>query len=179
MTNLFKQKNSASELEKFFEREGREFNIRRISESDRNEIINGFESISSETRYKRFLTYKKSLSESEVNFFSHPDFVNHFAYGIQEIEENKKIPFGISRFVRDQDNPDQAEFAIALSDKYQGMKLGLELMRFTVKEAKKNGIKILYGITLSDNKTILNLMKKFGEVKSSSEGNLRKLSLFL
>jgi len=179
LSKLFKPKPEAKELEKFFEKAGREFNIRRISENDRDEIVHGFESISNETRHKRFLTYKKSLTESEVDFFSHPDFVNHFAYGIQEIEGDKKTPFGISRFVCDHDNREQAEFAIALSDKYQGMKLGLELMGFTVKEARENGVKVLYGITLPDNEGILKLMKKFGEVKISSEGNLRKLSLLL
>jgi len=55
--NFFKPK---EKTESSFEKEGRQFNIRPIQESDRDEIIYGFESISNETRYKRFLAYKKT-----------------------------------------------------------------------------------------------------------------------
>jgi len=74
--------------------------------------------------------------------------VNHFAYGIQEVTESEKIPFGISRFFIDGDDSSSAEFAIALRDDYHGMGLGKELLGFTVNKAKLAGVKKLYGITL-------------------------------
>lgn len=98
--------------------------------------------------YKKFLAYKKALTESEIDFFSHPDFVNHFAYGIQEITESTKIPFGISRFFIDRDDSTSAEFAIALRDDYHGMGLGKELLGFTANKAKLAGVKKLRRIIL-------------------------------
>jgi RimJ/RimL family protein N-acetyltransferase len=179
LSNLFKSSVSKEEEERFFEKEGRQFNIRPISASDKQEIVHGFESISSETRHKRFLAYKKSLTNSEIEFLSHPDFVNHFAYGIQEIKNGTKTPFGISRFVRDPDDPTLAEFAIALRDDYQGKGLGFELLDFTIKEARKNQISVLYGLTLPDNDGILKLMRKFGKVEMTSDDFMRKVSLLI
>ncbi len=178
-TKFFKSSPSKEEGEIFFEKEERHFNIRRLSPKDREEIIHGFESISTETRHKRFLAYKKSLTDSEVEFFSHPDFINHFAYGIQEIKDEVKTPFGISRFVRDSDDRTKAEFAIALRDDYQGKGLGFELMKHTVEEAQRAGVQILYGLTLPENDGILFLMKKFGRVETLSEDNLRRVLLYI
>lgn len=119
------------------------------------------------------------MTNSEIEFLSHPDFVNHFAYGIQEIKNGIKLPFGISRFVRDPDDSSQAEFAIALRDDYQGKGFGQDFLGFTINQARKNQISALYGLTLPDNEGILKLMKKFGRVELKSEDGLRRVTLYL
>ena len=155
------------------------FHIRAINENDKNSLLLGFEHTSKESRLKRFLTIKKELTDKEVLYLTHPDFINHFAYGIEKIENNKRLPFGVARFVRDPDNYHRAECAITLIDEFQGQGLGSILFEVLVNAAIEADIQELYGQALADNTAIFNLMRKFGEFSVIVEKGIANLSLKL
>ena len=64
-----------------------------------------------------------------------------------------------ARYVLDSDSR-TAEFAIAVSDAWQDVGLGGELMRRLLARARSSGIKRLYGDVLADNAPMLALMSR-------------------
>jgi acetyltransferase len=68
---------------------------------------------------------------------------------------------GVARYVKDGKAGD-AEFAIVLSDEWQGKDLGTRLLSRLITAAKINGVQKLVGTTLSDNHGMLSLARKLG-----------------
>jgi acetyltransferase len=67
----------------------------------------------------------------------------------------------VARYIRQQDTR-SAEFAIVLSDDWQGCGLGSVLLRNLVAAARENGIDCLDGAVLSENSPMIALAKKLG-----------------
>ena len=59
---------------------------------------------------------------------------------------------------------DAAEFAIVLSDEWQGRGLGRRLLADLIAAAKQRGVRRLFGTTLSENTAMLALSQSLGFV---------------
>jgi RimJ/RimL family protein N-acetyltransferase len=162
-----------------FDKARKHFFIRAINEHDKADLLDGFNHASREVKIRRFLGYKKTLSEKELDYLTHPDFEVHYAYGIEEQVGDKHHPFGVARFIKDKDNPERAECAITLLDEYHGMGLGTDLFAVMVDAAKEAGVKELYGTAYSDNHAIKHLMSKFGKFTNSTQAGIDDLSLLI
>jgi len=83
------------------------------------------------------------------------------------------------RFVRSGD-PDVAEFAITVHDRFQRQGLGTTLMRGLIAVARARDIRRLVGEALDDNQGILALLSRFGPVRiTRREPGVRHLELEL
>jgi GNAT superfamily N-acetyltransferase len=150
---------------------GQKIHIRAIRKSDDHSLVEGFAKASKIDRFKRFLSYKKDLTEKEVHYLTTPDFIHHFAFGIEEVHFDEKIPFGVARFIINDEDSSSAECAIILLEKYHGKGLGSLLFKVLVDCAKENNVVTLYGESLSSNTTVNHLLSKFGKLKTRhSEG---------
>jgi RimJ/RimL family protein N-acetyltransferase len=69
---------------------------------------------------------------------------------------------GVARYVKDQSTPGDAEFAIVLSDDWQGRGLGTKLLVSLLAAAKSDGVRRLVGTTMSENRGMLALGRKLG-----------------
>jgi acetyltransferase len=177
MTNQAKLQYGKSYNDYFDGSDGNQYHIRAINEEDAKSILLGFDRTSRETKLKRFLSVKKHLTEKELDYLSHPDFNQHYAYGIEEIKNGEHLAFGVARFVRDPKDTTRAECAITLTDEYQGKHLGSKLFEVMVNAAKEAGIKELYGEAFADNTAVFALMRKFGELKLNTHQGISGLSL--
>lgn len=63
---------------------------------------------------------------------------------------------------RDHRQPDRAEFALVIADRYQGRGLGRVLLGRLVEVANRAGIRWLTGEVLADNHRMLNLLRRWG-----------------
>jgi hypothetical protein len=62
-------------------RDGSAVILRPVRPEDRELFAEGFDRMSGESRYRRFMSHKKKLSERELDFFTHLDHDLHEAIG--------------------------------------------------------------------------------------------------
>lgn len=143
-----------------------EFLCRAIRPSDKEGLTAALKDLSIESRKKRFLTLKKGFTEKELKIFTEVDFINHVALALLKVNGDLFEPVGTVRFFIDQDNPNRAEFAITILDKFQSQGVGTYLFEHLCLAARERDVKELYGTASSENTKILKLMKRAGEVKT-------------
>ncbi len=131
-------------------RSGREVVIRSIRPSDASELEAAYDRLSPQSKYLRFLAPKPHLSGSDTRYLVHVDGVNHFALVATTVGRPERI-LGVARFVRLAEDPQTAEFAIAVGDHFQQEGLGSELMERLAQAASARGIARFQATVLAEN----------------------------
>lgn len=87
----------------------------------------GVQNLSQDTLFFRFLSPIRELTSSQIDYLINVDFEDHFAVAIVSDEPN--FPgMAITRYIRSFSNPTEAEWAVTVVDKYQGLGLGRILL---------------------------------------------------
>lgn len=123
-------------------RDGSKAYLRPIHPEDRELLLEGFERLSPESRYTRFLAPKSTLTDRELDYLTNVDGQNHFA--IVAFSRNllgREEGLGVGRFVRLADKPDTAEPAVTVADDQQGKGLGTILLDRLCEAAWERGIR--------------------------------------
>lgn len=142
--------------------------IREIIPEDRHSMREGFEQLSKQSRFFRFLAPHRHLSEAELDRFTEANTDEHFAIGAASIGVEANMPLATARFVRVAKGADEAEFAITIIDSHQRLGLGSLLLRTLAREARHRGIGRFTALVHHDNAGIQALMKLFGGHRQSS-----------
>ncbi len=138
-----------------------EFFIRPIRPSDADLLIDHFYSLSKKSIYMRFFSPVKQLSKSMVIKFTQIDYDREIALvALMGKGRDKKI-VGVCRIILEPDKT-LGEFALAISDNWQGKGIGSSLLRQCLKAAKGKGVKQVMGIVLAENTQMVKLGKKLG-----------------
>ena len=111
-------------------RDGRHAVIRALQPQDREALSEAFARTGDESRYRRFFTSKRSLSEGEIKFFVEVNFTTHVALVCELEEGGRKVIAGGGRYVVCA--PGSAEVAFMVDDAHQGLGIGSLLMRHLV-----------------------------------------------
>jgi acetyltransferase len=143
-------------------RDGTPVTIRPICRTDLRHERAFVEGLSDQTRYQRLLSGRR-LQPDEIRRLSNIDYGHELALvAVARIDGRDRI-VGEARYVRDEgEEPDRAEFAIVIGDAWQGHGLGEALLRRLMRAAADDGLKVLAGLTLSDNARMIALARKFG-----------------
>src|SRR3954468_19524164 len=99
-------------------RDGSTVIVRPVRPDDRGLFVAGFERMSGESRYRRFMSQKKRLSERELDFFTDLDHDRHEAIGAIDLTTGEGA--GVARMHRREDDPSVAEAAVTVVDDWQG-----------------------------------------------------------
>lgn len=129
-------------LERVTLRDGTRVTLRLLRPEDRALLRAGFERLSEESRYLRFLSPKTSLSDDELDYLCNIDQENHFALGAMIEPEDPAAPgigVGVARFIRLPEG-DIAEAAVTVADEMQGRGLGRLLFMRLTSAAEERGI---------------------------------------
>lgn len=137
---------TADYVERATLRDGTPIVLRLLAPEDRELLRRGFERLSPESRYARFLVPKQRLTDEELRYLTEIDQETHFALGA--IRENgdgngNPVGLGIARFIRLPDRPGEpvtAEAAIAVVDDAHNLGLGRLLLLRLVAAAAERGI---------------------------------------
>ena len=116
--------------------------------------------LSASTGYKRLLSARR-LTREEIRRFTEIDPECEFAMIATSVHDGVEQQVGVARYVK-QGWSDEAEFAIVLSDDWQGRGLGGLLLSSLIAEARQRGVRRLIGTTLSENRAMLALARKLG-----------------
>jgi len=141
-------------------RDGRHAVIRALQPQDREALSEAFARTGDESRYRRFFTSKRSLSEGEIKFFVEVNFTTHVALVCELEEGGRKVIAGGGRYVVCA--PGSAEVAFMIDDLHQGRGIGSLLMRHLVACARSAGLETLVAEVLAGNSPMLKVFERAG-----------------
>ncbi len=141
-------------------RDGSTAVIRPVEPEDAGLLVDGFEALSDRSRYARFLTAVPRLPRHWVQELVDLDHRDREALGALDAQTGDGV--GVARYVRLEDDPQEAEFAIAIADDWQGRGLGRILLGELVEAARANGLLRLSGDVLAANDRMLELGRSVG-----------------
>ena len=149
-------------------RDGASVVVRPVRPEDRSLFVAGFERMSEESRYRRFMAHKKRLSERELDFFTRLDHSSHEAIGALDAVSGDGA--GVARMHRHEDDPSAAEAAVTIVDDWQGRGLGALLLGRLADRARELGVRRFDASLLTGNRAMLALFDRLGCMKAHHEG---------
>ncbi len=147
--------------------DGTKVSVRPLRPSDRHLVAAGFDSLSEESRYRRFMTPTSRLTHRQLDYFTQLDQIDHFAWGVLGPMER---PVATARYVRLDGTPTIAELAVTVVDEFQGRGLGSFLVSATALAAHCNGIDLLRAHLLTDNHQMLAVLEGLGGTVTEVDG---------
>ena len=120
------------------------------------EFVNG---LSAHTGYQRLMSARRPSLEELVRF-TDIDRERELALIATTPVQGRERQIAVARYVKESSG--DAEFAIVLSDDWQGRGLGTRLLTSLVVAARSHGVRRLVGTTLSTNGAMLALGRKLG-----------------
>ena len=142
--------------------DGSVVHIRSIGPEDGPLLAAGWEHLSADSRYKRFLHPVKRLTDHELEYFTHVDHRDHEA--VVALGADGMEPLGVARYIRVGDSA-SAEVAIAVVDAWQGRGVGTVLLHELVERARAAGIRRFTAICLADNRSVIDLLRRLGSAR--------------
>lgn len=121
---------------------------------DRWRLVDGLDQLSPASRYLRFFTGLKQFAPRQIRYFTHVDQVDHVAWGALDPSRPRWPGVALARFVRLQNEPDVAEFALVVVDAWQRRGLGTLLLAVLTIEARRRHIRLLRGLVLPENRPV-------------------------
>jgi len=148
--------------------------IRPEDEQIEHKLIKG---LSNETSRFRFFGIIKELSHKDLVRFCNIDYDREMAIIAEVREGEKKKEIGVSRLILEPGRK-RGEFAVVVTDEYQGKGLGTKLIDLLIEIANEKNLDSIYGIILPENSVMIQLCEKMGfTIKRSGEEVIANLNL--
>lgn len=152
-------------------RDGAEVLVRPIRPDDKDALSTGFERLSEQSRYRRFMSAITALSVSDLRYLTEVDHRDHEA--LIAFDAASGEPVGVGRFVR-LDDGESAEAAVTIVDEWQGRGVGTALCGLLADRAREEGIARFTALLLAENDQMFDLLATLGpaEVTSRDAGTI-------
>ena len=149
-------------------RDGTRSELRPILPEDAEREQRFFGTLSERSRYLRFQHHLPRLSPTMLERFTQLDYDRELALVVLDPKDGEFI--GVGRYAP---NPDgtSAEFALTISDAWQGRGLGSALLSRLCLRAKEAGYTALVGYVLAENREMLDLAAHLGFQQRGHEGD--------
>lgn len=139
--------------------DGSAVQLRLIRPEDKALMLAAWERLSPESRYRRFLTAKTSLTEAELRYLTEVDNMNHLAIGATRRRKGKREAMGVARFVRIEGRPGVADAAVTVVDDAHRKGLGRLLFSRLIAAARERGIERFTADILATNDGMRGLIR--------------------
>ena len=150
--------------------------VRPIRPEDRQLLIAGFQRLSPESRYARFMAPLAELSEAQIRYLTEIDYFDHFAWAALRADGAGE-GIGVARYVRLEAEPTVAEAAITVLDEYQGNGLGTLLLALLATAARAAGVSHFRAYVLEENAPMRELLEALGARAVHDSPGVLKLGL--
>lgn len=147
--------------------------FRPVRQDDRDILQGGMSALSPRSRLFRFFTPIPKLPDKLLDYLTVVDQHHHVAWMAISHDQPQHPGLGIARFIRSQEQPTVAEFAVVVIDSDQRQGVGTMLMAILYLIAKTKGIEILRGFVLPENRVMLNWLGRLGAVGKYEDGVCR------
>ena len=139
-------------------RDGTAVRLRSLRPGERELVARFFAGLSAESRSRRFLQPTPRLSEATVRRLAAVDGSSHVAV----VASVGADCAGIARFIRLPDEPDAAEVAVTVTDRFQGRGIGPLLLDALRPAAARAGLATLVYLVDPTNRPMLRLLRAIG-----------------
>lgn len=154
--------------------DGVRIHVRVVRPSDRPTFRAGWERLSEPSRLFRFHQPRSELTPAEIDYLTDVDGVDHYALGaVTRDDEGVEGPVAVARFVRMDERPDAADFAITVVDEFQSRGVGELMLRRILDAARKRGYRALIADILLENTVARHLVESVApRAKHALRGDL-------
>lgn len=149
--------------------DGTEIVVRPIRPADRPLMVDGFERLSEESRWRRFLRPVSHLTDRDLKYLTEIDYSDHFAW-VALTNDDPPAGLGVGRYVRNADDVRVAEAAIVVVDDWQGRGIGTVLLELLTLTAVQNGIETFRSFVAPSNDAARDLLAGLGADGRYDEG---------
>jgi GNAT superfamily N-acetyltransferase len=151
-------------------RSGAAVTVRFVEPRDAEELQNYFRSLTTRSRYNRFLGAMSELSKAELERFIHVGEAEQFSVVATMKIDGFEIIVGEARYAFHADTA-SIEFGLSIDDRWQGQGIGRALLKNLECRAAAFGAERLFGDTLRSNDSMIALARKSGYAFSASPGD--------
>jgi RimJ/RimL family protein N-acetyltransferase len=163
-------------------KDGTRVTIRAVRPDDGDRIHAAFRHLSRESVYKRFMGYKRDVSEAELRHITGVDFKRDVALLVTTGAGDDEIVIGgASYFAIDSNTPSQrAELAFTVEQEYQAQGMASRLLRRLIRFARQRGVLQFEADVLSGNLPMLHVFRASGlPMKVEQDGDAVHVTLSL
>jgi ribosomal protein S18 acetylase RimI-like enzyme len=149
-------------IQRVWLRDRRSVLVRPVLPTDAAMLQSFVRSMSPTTRRNRFHGAVADLPEHVMRYMTEVDYVSHLAFIGEVSDRAEPRQVAEARWVRRMDEPDHADFAIAIDDTYQFSGLGTRLMDMLERSAAAKDIRRLCGYVLTGNQRMIGWLESQG-----------------
>jgi len=135
--------------------------FRPVKISDEPIVKDFFYSLSDNSMYRRFISYRKDMPHERLQDFVVIDYTRKMEILAVLGEEDKEEIVGLGQFEIEKDTH-MAEVAFAVSDKHQNKGIGQELLGYLTYLARRQGLLGFTAEVLLENRPMLHVFEKMG-----------------
>ncbi|MCA6115383.1 GNAT family N-acetyltransferase [Bradyrhizobium sp. WSM 1738] len=153
-------------------RHGEAVTVRFVEPRDAEALQNYFRSLSTRSRYNRFLGATSELPQSELDRFIHVGEADRFSVVATMLVDGRETIVGEARYAFDVDTA-SIELGLSIDDRWQGQGIGKALLKNVECRAASFGAERLFGDTLRSNDAMIALARKAGYAITNTPGDWR------
>jgi GNAT superfamily N-acetyltransferase len=142
--------------------DGTQLYVRHIKPTDKEMLASAWLQLSPRSQYRRFLSPKPLLTNSDLRYLTEIDGHDHVALIAVRLDDPSRL-VAVARYVRLREDSEAAEVAVTVADSMQGKTIGKQLGVLLADEARGRGIKRFTAALLADNGPALRLMATMTE----------------
>ena len=157
-------------------RTGKPVTVRFVEPSDAEALQAYFRSLSTRSRYNRFLGAISELPASQLDQFIHVGEADRFSVVAVMTIDGIETIVGEARYAFDAET-DSFEFGLSIDDRWQGHGVGSAMLRNLECRAAAFGANRLFGDTLRSNDAMIGLARKSGFAFTHSPGDWKLVRL--
>ena len=151
-------------------RNGEVMSVRFVEPRDAEALQNYFRSLTTRSRYNRFLGTASELPPSLLEDFIHIGEADRFSVIATMLVDGRETIVGEARYAFDGDTA-SIEFGLSIDDRWQGYGIGKALMKNLECRAASFGATRLFGDTLRSNDAMIALARKSGYAFTNTPGD--------
>src|SRR5256885_11235919 len=151
-------------------RNGQAVTVRFVEPRDAEALQNYFRSLTTRSRYNRFLGAASELPPSELEHFIHVGEADRFSVIATMLVEGRETIVGEARYAFESDTA-SIEFGLSIDDRWQGHGIGKALLKNLECRAASFGATRLFGDTLRSNDAMIALARKAGYAFTNNPGD--------
>jgi RimJ/RimL family protein N-acetyltransferase len=153
-------------------RHGKAVTVRFVEPRDAEALQSYFRSLSTRSRYSRFLGAASELPPSELEHFIHVGEADRFSVVATMLVDGRETIVGEARYAFDSAAA-SIELGLSIDDRWQGHGIGAALLKNLECRAASLGAERVFGDTLRSNEAMIALARKAGYAFTNTPGDWR------
>jgi RimJ/RimL family protein N-acetyltransferase len=151
--------------------------IRRVRKDDEQRLKDGIARLSPQSRYLRFFSGMREAPPQVLRALVTVDGHDHIAWGALQSDRPDLPALGVVHAFRDTDEPDTAEFSVAVVDEFHGRGLARLLTAVLLLDCAHEGLEHLIVHILPENRPALALARALGGHGTGQGGGVSELEI--